>query len=485
MASRLHWCHGGATGVPRGCCEGALGRPRDTPGMRTVVLSNPIMMRIPSNPVLACLPCVCVITLVSWLWMATPGSAQDPSSEQNALELDALIIEALQNHPELRRVREGAAAAHEVPSQARSLPDPLFRFRAENFRVDNPGLETAAMSGLVLGVVQPFPFPGKLPKRRDVAEARATVADRGVELLEAVIIERVQRAYWQLHFAERAEQITRINVAVINTLTDVVHSRFAVGQGAQQDVLQAQVAHSRLRTELQEREQAARSGRRALNGAVGRPPDDELPPTQAPNRSPRAVDRVKLARTVLSESPFLDLARSQVDLQAQGVREAKYDRAPDLLIGVDYRFRGVVPGDLTQGADMFSVTFGLSLPIWARGKQKARIRESRYRLMEARALEDSVVLEITTRLERLIDVVERLNAEIELYQRELLPEADQALDASIADYQSARVGFVSVLQNWQTELELQVAHERLLSDREERLAEVETLTGALLERLKP
>ncbi|MBT8467829.1 MAG: TolC family protein [Deltaproteobacteria bacterium] len=394
-------------------------------------------------------------------------------------------MEALQNHPDLRRVREGAAAAHEVPSQARSLPDPVFRFSAQNFRVDDPGLDTAVMSGLVLGIIQPFPFPGKLPKRRDVAEAQATVSDQEVGLLEALIIERVQRAYWQLHFAERALQITRLNVGVIDTLTNVVHARFAVGQAAQQDALQAQVAHSRLRAALQEREQAMRSARRALNSAVGWPPDDQLPPTEAPERSPRVVNRMSLAKAVLSESPYLELARSKVELEGRGVREATYDRAPDLLIGADYRLRGVVPGDPTQGADMFSVTVGLSLPIFARSKQKARIREFQHRLAEARALEDSVVLEITTRLERLVDAVERLNAEIALYQRELLPEADLALDASISDYQAARVGFVSVLQNWDTELELQIAHERLLADREERLAEVESLTGALLERFTP
>lgn len=419
------------------------------------------------------------MTLVVCFVAATPGSAQP------TVQLDELVVEALKNHPELKRARQVAAAAGEVPSQVRALPDPLFRFRAENFRFDDPGLDTAAMTGLVLGIVQPFPFPGKLPKRRSVAEAQAAVSDQKVILLEALITERVQRAYWQLHFAERALEITRVNIDVINTLTNVVHARFAVGQGAQQDALQAQVAHSRLRAELQEREQALRSARRTLNGAVGRPPDDQLALTEPPDRSPRAVNRTHLARTVLDSSPFLDLARSEVNLRDEGVSEAKYDRAPDVLIGADYRLRGVVPGDPTQGADMFSVTFGLSLPIWAASKQKARIRELRYRLAEAHATEDSVVLEITTRLERLIDAVERLNAEIELYQRELLPEADQALDASISDYRVARVGFVSVLQNWETELELQIAHERLLTDREERLAEVDALTGALLERLKP
>lgn len=422
---------------------------------------------------------VCAFTIVSWLCAAAPVSAQD------TLDLDALIVEALENHPDLRRVREGAAAAHEVPSQARSLPDPLFRFSAENFRFDDPGLDTAVMSGLVFGIVQPFPFPGKLPKRRDVAEARAAVLEEGVQLLEALVIERVQRAYWQLHFAERALEITRTNVGVIDTLTYVVHARFAVGQGAQQDALQAQVAHSRLRSQLQEREQAVRSARRTLNSAVGRPPTDELAPTEPPDQSSRAMDRTRIAQAVVSKSPFLEVARSEVSLQGKAVREAKYDRAPDLLIGANYRLRGVVPGDPSQGADMFSVTLGVSLPIWAGTKQKARVRELGHRLAEARAQEDSVLLEITTQLERLLDTVERLDAEIELYRRELLPEADQALDASISDYRVAEVGFVSVLQNWEAELEIQIAYERLITSREERVAEIEALTGTLLERRKP
>lgn len=419
------------------------------------------------------------VLFVGWVYPAMPAHAEE------TLDLEALMAEALQNHPDLKRVREDASAQREVPSQERSLPDPLFHFQAQNFRFDDPGLDTAAITGLVMGLAQPFPFPGKLPKRRDVAEAKTTVADQQVELLEAMVIERVQHAYWQLHFAERALRITETNVDVLNTLTAVVNARFAVGEGAQQDALQAQVADSKLRSDLQEREQAVRSARRTLNSAVGRAPDDRLPPTKPPETSEQAVDRTRLAQAMLAKSPFLEVARAQVGVEEKGLRQAKYDRAPDLLIGADYRLRGVVPGDPTQGADMFSVNFGMSLPIWARGKQKARIEELQHRLAKARAMQDSVVLEISTRLGRLVDEVERLNAEIELYRQEVLPEADAALDASISDYQVAKVGFVSVLRNWETELDLQISYERFLASREERLAEVDTLTGALLERLKP
>ena len=53
----------------------------------------------------------------------------------------------------------------------------------------------------------------------------------------------------------------------------------------------------------------------------------------------------------------------------------------------------------------------------------------------------------------------------------------------MSDYRVARVGFVSVLQNWKTELDLTIAFERLQSERGERLAEIASVTGSELRRI--
>ena len=82
-----------------------------------------------------------------------------------------------------------------------------------------------------------------------------------------------------------------------------------------------------------------------------------------------------------------------------------------------------------------------------------------------------------TQIERTVDGVERLSREIALYAKEVGPQSHQALDASISDYQMGRVGFVSVLQNWQVVLEVELTVVRLLTEREERLAEMQALVG--------
>ena len=124
---------------------------------------------------------------------------------------------------------------------------------------------------------------------------------------------------------------------------------------------------------------------------------------------------------------------------------------------------------------MFGVTVGVTLPVWTSWKQNARVRQTR---AQRRAADDALVdaeLAVSTALATAIDEVERLNREIELYVREVLPQADAALNASIEDYTFAEVGFVSLLQNWQMELDAQLMLARLRTDRAERLAEIDAL----------
>jgi hypothetical protein len=92
-------------------------------------------------------------------------------------------------------------------------------------------------------------------------------------------------------------------------------------------------------------------------------------------------------------------------------------------------------------------------------------------------------LEIGTQLKILSEKISSSNIEIKLYQKEVLPRANKALSASITDYKRAKVGFVSVVENWNTELDLQINYEKLLKDRAILISEVELITGISLRRL--
>jgi len=407
--------------------------------------------------------------------MALPDGVDHAGLGHESLDLDELVAEALRAHPRLLSMREIATATGEVRSRVGSLPDPIVSVGASNFRIDDPGLGTSPMTGVVFGWQQGLPYPGKLARRKELASRAEDVALERVVATEARVELAVRERYWALHFAQAALAVTQESVDIVADLSKVVEARFSVGKAAQQDALQAQLAESQLLAMIEEREQALLTAQRELNAAVGRAPEDGLGATVEPTVVP--LDPEELRSQLDQNNPAMSVARAQVEASEAALREAKVELVPDFAVGADYRVRGTVPGDGSQGADMFSAGVRMSVPLWAATKQGARIREQRYRSSAAAAgYEDTALLALTA-LERGIDEVQRLDREIDLYRDQVVPQAEQTLDASIDDYTVAEVGFVSVLQNWQILLTYQLDLERLSMQRARQVARIRALIG--------
>ena len=412
--------------------------------------------------------------LLSTAWVLPTAAEEPPGGVDSVVE--ALVEEALGSHPVLAAARSRAEAASEVPSRVSSPPDPWLSFGASNLRVDAPGLDTSPMSGLVLGLNQGLPFPGRLARRRDLAAAGEELAMARVLSTETQVALRVRERYWGLYLAERSLAITEESAAVLDGLANAVTARFSVGEGAQQDALQVQVAEARVRSMLQARQEGVRTARRALARAVGRSPEASFAEVAAPPEfAPRDAEETR--RRLLEANPQLAAARREVEVADAAVAEAKSALAPDLGAGVSWRIRGVVPGDASAGADMFSAGLSLSLPVWAATKQTAAIRERRARRVAAAGDEADLLLALESELGSLLDARQRLDEELRIHLEQLSPQSDQALSASIEDYAVGRVGFVSVLQNWRVALDVQLAVETLRSSRARVEARIDAITG--------
>src|SRR5664279_4067154 len=247
-------------------------------------------------------------SLVLWVAFAADANAQTTRHPQ----LDALVSEAVQHHPEIRRARRAAAAAWQVPSRLDSLPDPMLSVAVQNLRTDKLSLDGSPMSGIEIGLKQDIPFPGKLVRRSEVATEMARASDRSVKEEANLIALHVREAYWRLHVAERAEGIALENEKVLGSIASTVLGRFSVGRGAQQDALQAQVAHGRVRALVEERHEAVQAAKHTLNGVVGRSPGAAVAATEEPAAEVPSIDRQALLARAQAQNPTILLHRSQV-----------------------------------------------------------------------------------------------------------------------------------------------------------------------------
>jgi len=405
-------------------------------------------------------------------------------AESEFLNLNDLINEALSQNPKLKEMSAETKAAANIPSRVGSLPDPMLQLTAQNFRTDDFKYDSSPMSAVGIGLIQEIPFPGKLSRKNQVASDHAKTLSEKERLMKALVIFQVTQAYWNLHFAERSLSITEENIKVVDVLADVAINRLKVAKVAQQDVFQAQVADSKLRSKLAKRKEMFENAKRNLNNIIGKDSESKIDKTISPPL--REVNFVKsdIFEEMNKFSPYIKVTNLKVAKNISALSEAKYDRFPNLKLGINYNVRGMVPGDKTNGADMVSVFVGISLPLWMGSKQNARVSESINNLAAAKAQEIDVILEISSRVNILLEKIASLNTQIKLYKKEVLPRADKALDASISDYKSAKVGFVSVVQNWQAELDLQISYEELLKERAIVFSEIELVTGLSLRRLK-
>jgi len=106
-----------------------------------------------------------------------PLSSGQPATTR--LNLDQLVEEALQTIPNPGCQEEGGSLQGKGP-QASALEDPMLEFGIVNLPT-NFSFRDEDMTMKEIGVSQRFPFPGKRPLMREMAEKEAVAASTDIE----------------------------------------------------------------------------------------------------------------------------------------------------------------------------------------------------------------------------------------------------------------------------------------------------------------
>jgi outer membrane protein TolC len=152
-------------------------------------------------------------------------------------------------------------------------------------------------------------------------------------------------------------------------------------------------------------------------------------------------------------------------------------------LGVGYVATGeaLVPSTPDSGKDPLLATLSINIPIW-RNRYRAGVREAAARREAARRnrvdRENELVSELQLALYDFRDAERKIN----LYRDTLLPQARSSLNVTEQSYQAGQGDFLDLIDAQRVLLEFQLAYERALASREQRLAQVEMLVGKELPR---
>ena len=198
-----------------------------------------------------------------------PSSAQ---SEKPRLNVDQLIEEVLQNNPEISAAKMKWEVFKEKIPQAYALEDPMFGFGIVSFPT-NFSFKDEDMTMKEFSISQKFPFPGKRPLMKEMAEKEAEAVSTEIQGKIHQIIKDVKTAYYDLSHVYRAMVVVERNKRILEDFAKIAEARYSVGEGIQQDVLKAHVEVSKMVDDLIMLAQRKRALEAKLNAILSRSPE--------------------------------------------------------------------------------------------------------------------------------------------------------------------------------------------------------------------
>jgi outer membrane protein TolC len=360
------------------------------------------------------------------------------------------------------------------------LPDPVLSLNAMNLPTDTFALDQEPMTQLQLGISQQIPFPGKRRLRREAADAEHRASEAHLEEQRDVVIGKVRVAWWRLFAMDRALEIVERNQNLMRDFVEIAQTKYAVGNGLQQDVLLAQLELSKL-LDRETRLTGTRRNRQArLNGLLDRPPDVRVTLDRTPANS--AFPELPPEQTLLSRAQqsrgLLDAQRALLEASGDRVALAERDRYPDFRIAAGYGFRqGEDPIGGGDRSDFLSVMFSVSLPIYAGGKQNKAIEQRMNERDERAFLLSSAARQIGSEIGQHLANYEAAREQVRLLDAAIIPQAEQTVSSMLAGYQVNQVDFLNVINGQLTLYNAQISYWSALSDAKGALASLAAAVG--------
>ncbi len=406
--------------------------------------------------------------------------AEDKS---DTLKIRWIIEEALRSNPELQAAKLKWSASTERILQERALDDPVIGFTYFGEQVQTRVGEKQA--GVTAS--QKIPFYGKLRLKGEVARNEAKVSGSKYLTLEREIVAKAKSAFYELYWAHKSISINEENRDLLQRFVKIAEVKYATGKATQQDVLKAQVEHSRTVNELISLEQLKETAIARVNTLLNIHPDTPLDIPEDVDIEELNVSLEDLYEKAKEVSPDLSILKHKIERDKAAYKLAKKQYYPDFTFGLNYTFINDMPSSamsspIGESRDSYTGTLSMNVPIFQKRKHDAGVREANARLKSSKMAyknrENMTLFEVKD-FHFKVQTAERL---VKLYRDSIIPQAKQSLKAAESGYQAGQVDFLNLIDSQRVLLDFNLAFYRAVADFGTNIAGLERVVGVELSK---
>ena len=388
--------------------------------------------------------------------------------------LSQLVAEAQANNPQVSVADHEAQAARQLAPQATTLPDPKFTYQQLSVGSPKPfaGYTNSDFAYIGVGASQELPYPGKLRLRGETANREADTKEAEVGVTRTWIADAVKADYLHLAYLQQTLGILVQNKGVLDQLIQDATAHYRVGQGMQQDVLEAQVNRTKIVKEITMHHQEMGKLEANLKGLLNRDQSSPDIVTEDLAETPLKQTPSQVLALVQQNNPQIQVDSRTIRKQDAQLASAKREGKPDFEVGYMYQNTD------RKYRDYYMFSFSITLP--RKKRVDAEVTEAEEGLMASRRALDAHLQQLLAQVKQ--EYVQASSDEelLKEYGEGLIPQSEAAYRAELNSYASNRDQFVHVLAYFTDLLNLRLEYAQTLVDHETALAHLESLTGATL-----
>ena len=380
-----------------------------------------------------------------------------PVCAQGQFSLKELVEEARAHNQEILAAQKKYEGARQRPSQAGSLPDPVFSpgYNSNGNPLPGAGLGREPTSMIGFTVTQEVPAPGKRRLRGELAGKDADVLFQEYRMVELSVISRLKQSYAGLYHSYAVQELLQQTRDQLRQLLQVTEARYSVGRAAQQDVFKAQAQLSLIETKLLQSVRERRSREAEVNSLLDRPAGSALGIPEEPRTEAIRMPLEELIGAAESQAPLRMREQKTEEREQAALRLARRSYYPDYAITGGYSNMGGMPAFYTFRVD-------LKIPLYYAHKQRAEVTEQAQAVARAQHSFQAAGQSLRARITEQYAAAETALQLIRIYTQDVIPQANLALESSLVSYQTGAVDFLSVLNNQLAVLEYQMnVHEEM------------------------
>jgi outer membrane protein TolC len=404
-------------------------------------------------------------------------ASQQPGDSNDLQTLADYLRYASLNNAELKaKFEEWKAALEQVP-QAKALDDPKFTY---SYFIEE--VETrVGPQRQKFGIMQVFPWFGKIEARTDIAAAKANAAQQRYETAKLKLFRQVKEAFYEFAYLATAIDIAKQNLELLKHFEEVARTKYRTAAAIHPDIIRTQVELATLEDILRSLEQLREPTVAKLNSALNRPIDAELAwPKKEPPREVQ-LDRQHIVQALKRANPELAEFSWEIQAATSRVELAKKKFYPDIGVGLDWiQTEGAVsPGVRGSGNDPVILMFSMNIPLW-QDNYKAAERQAKADVRKIQEQRTDIENKILSRVFEVLYDIEDSQRKTHLYGDVLVSKAEELVQASETAYQAGMIDFLSLIDAQRMLLKYELDYERAVTNNQQKLAELEMLVGTEL-----